>query len=262
MKLINRTSPLSSWTTVLTGQRLSKLMLSHLVGAGILLGLSSPAIAQITQATIVEILDGNEVFVEDGAGSSDRIPAAIDTVVEFQETVVTEDSRAALAFDNGAVGRMGRNSRITVGQCIEVQQGILLAAGPANGCTATFAIGVEGTMYAIVKDENTETHRIQVLEGIVEVALSDESSPEEERIQRISAGEEVTVGPDGRFRARRTLDRQDIRVLLRSGVFNNFEGVLPDIENLEITLNNLYPKIQLPCLPGFRNCSGPIRGLF
>lgn len=217
---------------------------------------------EITEATITEILDGNEVFVEQNEAAANRVPAAVDTIVEFTETVITEDSRAALAFNNGAVGRMGKNSQITVGQCIEVQQGILFAAGPANGCTATFAIGVEGTMYAIAKDEATGSHRIQVLEGSVDATLTDDSSPEAERTQRIQAGEEVTVGPDGRFQARRTLEQQEIRVLLSSSIFEGFAGILPNIGDLETTLKNLHPKIKLPCLPGFQNCSRPIRGLF
>lgn len=240
--------------------------------AGSLLGLApwflfpAAAIAQITQATITEILDGDAVFVEKvdtgGAGNATEVPATVNTLVEFQETVRTEDARAALTFDNGAAGRMGMNSQITVGQCLEVQQGILLVAGPANGCTATFAVGVQGTTYTIAIDDETKVQRIQVLDGIVVVQLTDESLPNAERIQQVRAGEELTLDPDGRIRERRSLTKTEVETLLRSELFNNFAGMLPEIENLELSLRNRYDGVTLPCLPGFQRCREPIRGLF
>ncbi|MEM8638338.1 MAG: hypothetical protein AAGG51_05975 [Cyanobacteria bacterium P01_G01_bin.54] len=254
-------APFSFWKTTPIQLLGRPLALASLWGFGSLLLVSPAAIAQITQATITEILDGDAVFVETGVNDA-RVPATVDTIVEFQETVRTEEARAALAFDNGAVGRMAMNSQITVGQCIEVQQGILLAAGPANGCTATFSIGVQGTTYAIVLDEETGDQRIQVLEGVLDVELTDESSPEPERLQRVRSGEELTIDADGRFGARRPLRQDDIEMLLRNDVFEGFEGTLPGIENLELTLTNLYGGADIPCLPGFQRCTTPIRGLF
>ncbi|MGB0561816.1 MAG: hypothetical protein ACPGVO_08430 [Spirulinaceae cyanobacterium] len=236
-----------------------------LLGLGQFLLLSPVAIAQISQATITEILDGDEVFVETADGGN--IPATVDAIVDFQETVRTEDARAALVFDNGSAGRMGSQSEVTVGQCIEVQQGILLAAGPANGCTATFAIGVQGTIYAIASDPETGDQRLQVLEGVVEVQLTDSSSTSDttaelEPAQQIGTGEELTITADGRLGPRRRLTRREVERLLRSEVFRDFEGTLPGIEKLERALSSRYAGIDLPCLPGFRRCARPIRGLF
>ncbi|MGB0561817.1 MAG: hypothetical protein ACPGVO_08435 [Spirulinaceae cyanobacterium] len=270
-----------------------------------------PAIAQISQATITEIVDGDEVFIEPAGveipDTSELIPAEVDAVAAFQDTIRTEDARAALLFDNGAAGRLGPDSQVMVGQCIEVQAGLLLAAGPANGCTATFAVGVQGTIYTIGVDE-TGNQIVQVLEGEVMVALnenldssesesepasqpdaSDSPSPAqptllkpkqstpnpevlaepaepgdreanheadpptetESLVQTLQAGEKVAITPEGEFGEKSFMSADDILLILGGVLFDDFEQSLPGMANLQATLEELYPDLDLPRLPGF-----------
>lgn len=252
--------------------------------------LPSSAIAQISQATVTEILGGDAVFIERLLIDEDettpdfvRELATENAIAEFQDVIRTEDARTSLLFSNGAAGRLGPNSQITVGQCIEVQQGLLLAAGPANGCTATFAVGVQGTIYAIANQPEEEDSQVYVLEGEVEVTLNAppeseaeetaeptteenplkqaaaESSPDNEpseldpnsRTRRVQAGQSLAISRRG-FGSLRQLSEAEILELLRGSLFDGFRGELPGMGRLQTVLTDLYPNIDLPRLPGFR----------
>lgn len=236
--------PRKPWSIVLMGM---------MVGVAHLLFLQNAAIAQITQATVTEILDGDEVFID---RAQDTEPAAVDSLIEFEETVRTEDSRVALLFDNGAAGRLDENSQITVGQCIEVQQGVLIASGPVNGCTANFTVGVQGTIYTLTVDE-AGNHNVQVLEGEVTVDLQN-STPTSalgpvanQNSATVTAGEEVEITPEGRFGLKRLLSEKEILKILKGDLFDDFEQPLPNMDKLQTALRDLYPGIKLPSLPGF-----------
>lgn len=197
-----------------------------------------PAIAQINQATIQEIIDGDQVFIED-------IPAEVDAVANFQQEVSTKESRAALLFNNNAAGRLGPNSEITVGQCIEVKQGSLLASGPANGCTANFDIGVQGTVYVLEANEEGES-RVKVLEGEVQV-----TSKQQQETQAVGQGKVLAVSPNGRLGKPTPLSQEEVEAILNGVLFNGFDLELPGMSDLQSALKSLYPNINLPRLPGF-----------
>ncbi|NEO87826.1 MAG: hypothetical protein F6J87_26755 [Spirulina sp. SIO3F2] len=308
-------TPPSPWKNSALTPFISGLLVSSLLGMGQLLFVTSPAIAQISQATITEIVDGDEVFIDkvtnpavEGETDGEAVPAEVDAVAQFQETVRTEDARAALLFDNGAAGRIGPNSQIIVGQCIEVKQGLLLAVGPANGCTATFAVGVEGTIYAIAIDE-TGAQAVKVLEGEVIVTLNEpvgndgqdakptlqpdssdaipapepealpkqidpeplspedpvapevsvdeeqpgvESTTEPEfQTQTIQAGEQIAITPAGEFGEKSFISAEDMLLILDGVLFDGFEQELPGMAALQSTIEELYPDLDLPNLPGF-----------
>lgn len=205
----------------------------------LLLGLwPHPASAQITQAVIQEILDGDRVFIEETL-------AVVDAIANFQEKVSTEDARTSLAFSNGAVGRLGPNSQVLIGQCIEVQQGLLLASGPANGCTANFQIGVEGTIYVMeVGDEGIS--QVNVLEGEIVVTGDPNSDP-----VTVSQGNRLEINRQGRIGPVRRLSQADVEAILTGVLFDGFQGELPGMARLQRVLQNLYPDLNLPRLPGF-----------
>lgn len=245
-------------------------LLAAIAGCANLVLLSNAAIAQITEAIVTEIVDGDEVFID---RAQDTVSATVDMAVNFQETIRTEDARAALRFDNGAAGRLGEDSQIVVGQCIEVQQGILLASGPANGCTANFSVAVQGTIYTLEVDESG-THNVQVLEGEVNITLNaptPETAPlspfealwplENPNLETVKAGELLEITPEGRFGPKRVLSEKEILRILNGGLFDDFANPLLGIDKLQTVLNNLYPGVKLPGLPGFEPPRPPVPSL-
>ena len=59
----------------------------------------APVFAQTTQATVQEILDGNQVFIQNRQ-------ASLNDVAQQQQQVRTGNSRTALLFNTGAVARL------------------------------------------------------------------------------------------------------------------------------------------------------------
>ncbi|MDY7020569.1 MAG: hypothetical protein SWJ54_04290 [Cyanobacteriota bacterium] len=139
---------------------LLRLLSSLPVAVGFSL-LNVPALAQVDLAVVQEILDGEEVFIEEQQ-------AKVEDQADLGQLIHTEKSRAGLEFNNGAAGRIGTNSRVTVGQCVEIQQGQVVVSGPANGCIGGFSVSVEGTLYIMETNEDG-TGNIKVLEGAVTV---------------------------------------------------------------------------------------------
>ncbi|MBO9998812.1 MAG: hypothetical protein J7641_07340 [Cyanobacteria bacterium SID2] len=177
-----------------------------------------PATAQITQATIVEILDSDEVFVEEDK-------ASIDQIAEFGQNIHTEDARAGLVFiDDLAVGRLGEDSSAIVGQCVEVQNGQLIASGPVNGCLSGFFVDVRGTIFII--DADDDKGNFKVLEGNIKVR-----NPE--RGQDIEVGQLQQLGRLDRDEPEiRRIDFEDLVKILAGVLFRGFEVKLPNEEKL------------------------------
>lgn len=138
-------------------------------------------VAQVNLAIIQEILDGDQVFIQDHQ-------AKVEDQAEFGQIVLTKASRAGVLFNNGAAGRMDSNSVVTVGQCVEIKQGMILVSGPVNGCIAGFTVGVEGTIY-ILETTDGNTGNIKVLEGTVQVSSNTGTGEPVE----VNEGEKVSV---------------------------------------------------------------------
>ncbi|MEB3290501.1 MAG: hypothetical protein VKI82_11340, partial [Leptolyngbya sp.] len=115
----------------------------------------------VSSATVTEVLDGNQVFIQEQR-------AAVNSVAQRQQRVRTQAARASLRFDNGAVARLSHNSSLVVGQCAQLNRGTLLVNGSLNGCSTTTIAGVRGTIYTMEVTEAGETI-IQVFEGEVTV---------------------------------------------------------------------------------------------
>ncbi len=122
----------------------------------------------ITQATIKEILDGTQVFIQNQQ-------AKVNDVARLRQRVRTGDARAELTFNNGVVARLAKNSILTVGQCARLQKGTLLVNGTANGCTSSIVAAVRGTTYVLEVDESGK-QEVKVLEG--EVVVRREATPD------------------------------------------------------------------------------------
>lgn len=174
-----------------------------------------PATAQITQAIVQEILDKGEVFVQDEK-------ATLQQVAAFNEVVSTKDeSRTALLFSNLAAGRLAPNSIVTVGQCVEIQQGQLVASGPVNGCLGGFVADVQGTIYVMDADKGG---KFQVLEGTVKVEKGNENV-------EVQQGEQVAV-EGGILGQVEKISFEDFVKILKGALFEGFTIPLPNQDKL------------------------------
>lgn len=177
-----------------------------------------PAVAQITQATVAEIIDGDEVFVE-------TEKARLDQIAQFGQVISTEDSRAGLVFlDEIALGRLGEDSSVTVGQCVEVREGQLIASGPVNGCISGFVADVRGTIFIV--DAEDEDGNFKVLEGSVQVASDRLNEP-------IEVGQLQQLGQlDDEEPQVTRIDFEDLVRILSGVLFRGFEVELPNQDRL------------------------------
>lgn len=195
--------------------------------------LQRPALAQIDLAIIQEIIDGDQVFIQDNQ-------AKVEDQAEFGQLVVTKESRAGVIFNNGASGRMNTNSKITVGQCVEIQQGQILVSGPVNGCIAGLTVGVQGTIY-ILETTDGKTGNIKVLEGTVEVTSADGTG---EPI-KVTEGQKAPIY-QGILSQVIPMTPEEIASILLGELFSGF--------NIPITPEGALSSVCSRLLPGF-TCS-------
>ncbi|WP_271254578.1 FecR domain-containing protein [Pseudanabaena sp. Chao 1811] len=121
----------------------------------------APVSAQSTQATVQEILDGNQVFIQNQQ-------AYVNDVASASQQVRTGNSRTALLFNTGAVARLSANSVLRIGQCAQLSRGTILVNGAINACSSGITTGVRGTTYLLEVDESGN-QQVKVLEGEVVV---------------------------------------------------------------------------------------------
>ncbi len=121
----------------------------------------APVSAQSTQATVQEILDGNQVFIQNQQ-------AYVNDVASANQQVRTGNSRTALLFNTGAVARLSANSVLRIGQCAQLSRGTILVNGAINACSSGITTGVRGTTYLLEVDESGN-QQVKVLEGEVVV---------------------------------------------------------------------------------------------
>jgi hypothetical protein len=228
--------------------------LSFAVGFGLL---NVPAFAQIDLAIVQEILDGEEVFIQEQQ-------AKVEDQANLGQLIHTQESRASIEFNNGAAGRIGTNSRVTVGQCVEIKQGQVVVSGPANGCIGGFSVGVKGTLY-IMETTEDGTGNIKVLEGEVEV-----TSQEAGAIPIIlREGQKIGVLP-GVLGQIQDITPEELALILTGELFSGFnipitpEGALQSMcqrivpPNFSCSANGVpTPNIPTPPVPGIPRPSIP-----
>ena len=120
-----------------------------------------PAAAGATpfnNATIRRIIDGREVFI-------DRQPATVDDTADRGQELSTGSSRAEVLFDRRALGFLGNNSLIRLGEdCFRLDRGQVLVNGPQNSCLGTRVLGIRGTTYVLSVREDGN-YDLAVLSG-------------------------------------------------------------------------------------------------
>ena len=215
------------------------------------------AIAQVDLAILTEILgDNNEVFIENQVAQENDDAT-------LGEEVRTEQARAQLDFNTGASGRMTENSAIVVGQCIEVQEGVVVASGPANGCLSGFAVGVQGTTYLMSADEDG-IGTITVLEG--EIQLAPQDNPDDPDALTINAGQRVTGLTQGLALAEITIEQitqEEYEAIITGPLFRGYENPLPDQDKIDEVCERLYGDcVAVGSEPPQPPNGTPVRGLW
>ncbi len=190
--------------------------------------LQQPILAQINQATVTEILDGEAVYIE-------QEPAKIEDKANLGQFVETKESRAGLEFNNGAAGRVGINSQVIVGQCVEVQEGQILVSGPANGCVSGFLIGVQGTLY-ILETNSDGSGNIKVLEGAVQIIPQGTITEPVILIE----GQKINIFP-GILGEIEEITAEEFASILRGPLFSGFNIPITPAGLLQSTCFRLFP---------------------
>ncbi|MEM6840318.1 MAG: FecR domain-containing protein, partial [Cyanobacteria bacterium P01_C01_bin.120] len=194
--------------------------------------------SQVTQARITQILNGNQVYIQNRQ-------AAVNAIANRGQRIHTERSRAELRLNNGAVGRLGRNTALVVGRdCVRVRRGQLLVNGASRGCTNQMVLGVRGTTYVLEVDE-ADNATVTVLEGQVDLILGSSDSantsasastsrlkhpgdgPAPLPVIPLSAGVRVTVDAAGQIQNLQALSQPEFTALLTGPLMANYPQPLP-----------------------------------
>ncbi len=261
-------------------------LLGLMVAVTLLLSPIKPTTAAVTQATITEIIDGNQIFI-------DNQQARLNAVAQAQQQVRTGRTRAQLKFNTGAIGRLSQNSQMIVaGQCFNIQSGTILVNGNVNGCTRSRRLSVRGTTYLVEVTAEDDT-RIIVLEGEVAVTpvsmtkqgfpipwfprpsesrpnsdSDDESRPDSANTQStpqnsnelnvsgetteetfiLKSGEQVSISRLGLRGPILQLTQSEFERLLTGPLFDGFLTELPGIGQIRDVFQQLFPGVSFPSI--------------
>jgi hypothetical protein len=216
----------------------------------LLLGLAAgPAVAR-EGATVQEILDGRELYI-------DQRQARVRQQAVAPQEISTGRSRGQLLFSSGAAGRLTSLSLLRLGSgCFQLERGRILVSGPQSGCTRSARLSVRGTNY-VLEVEGDGAAEIAVLEGSVEVEPLVDGEPSGEPPTTVEAGQRLTLSPEGVALTLLQLSAGDYRRILSGPLFQGFSTPLPGIGSLESYLRRSLPGVTLPpspvtpVLPGF-----------
>jgi len=192
-----------------------------------------PAEAAKARATVTEILDGTEFFIE-------AKPAKVLQQATTPEVVSTKSSRGTLAFSNGAMARINRNSQFKLqSSCFLLTKGQVLISGPQNACIPSMKMAARGTNYVVeVMDDGTT--QLSVLEGVVQLENTD---PRKRGWINPIDRETVRISPTGEILDRRCMVSTDYKAVLKGPLFQGYEKPLPAFHNLS---NLLSANVPLP----------------
>lgn len=215
-------------------------LLSLATGAS--LALAPAPVRANEKATVREILDGKELYIDE------RQAQVKQTAITPQE-ISTRNSRAQLGFASGAAGRLNRFSQLRLGStCFLLSKGQVLVSGPQSGCTRSSRLSVRGTNYVLQVDDDGTTE-LSVLEGAVEVETLQDGTPTGAAPTTVNAGERLRLSPAGVVLALLRLTSGDYGSLLNGPLFQGFTTPLPAIGSLESYIRSYVPGVSLPAAP-------------
>jgi hypothetical protein len=222
-------------------QNYQKLCVLGLMGITITIGIPKIAIAQVTEATIIEILDSDQVFI-----NSQK--ARRNAVGRFNQTVRTRSARTGVRFDTPGGARLDRNSSMIVGKCVRLERGRAVVSGKMgrNGCVGNVEIRPRGTVYVMEMGDDGQG-RVTVLEGAIEVLNPD--NPNRVAIG-LSAGESISLAADGQISPVQKSSEVQLQSI-SAALFEGFQQPLPELEKVAI-LKPIPPQ-QNPALSNDEN---------
>lgn len=208
------------------------------VTAVLLSELLTPLRAEPVRATVQQILDGPETFI-------DQRQAKVKDVATDPQQVSTRNSRAQLLFGSGAAGRLSRHSRLSLGQaCILLEQGQMLVSGRQGACTRSVRLSVRGTNYILEAFDNGDA-AVTSLQGALEVETLRNGEPTGAP-QQLSSGQRLRLLLGPGLSTVIALTPSDYRSLLEGPLFRGFDQRLPDQGALEDYLAANVPGVTLP----------------
>ncbi len=209
----------------------------------LLAGLQAPGAAWAAEsATVREILDGNELYI-------DARQARVNDRAAAPQEVNTRNSRAQLGFASGAAGRLNRFSELRLGTgCFLLAKGQVLVSGKQSGCTRSSRLSVRGTNYVLSVDEQGVSE-LSVLEGSVEVEPLRDGESTGQPVTTVNAGERLRLSPVGVVLTLLKLSSSDYASILGGPLFEGFRAPLPAFGSLESYIRSYVPGVPLPSLP-------------
>ncbi len=208
----------------------------------------------VNRATITEILESSQVYIQERQ-------ARVNDQASLGQRLRTGQARAELRFNTDAVGRLGRNSVLVVGQvgqCAQLQRGMVLFNGAVQGCTPTTTASVRGTTYTLAVDEDGQ-EQIQVLEG--EVSVGSVADPAAQPVP-LRAGQRVRLRAGQVFGAVEPLSQAEFSDLLKGPLFEGFSSRLRSLEQIRGSFERLFPGTSFPLRrPSPRQRLNPLRRL-
>ncbi|AFY69454.1 FecR family protein [Thalassoporum mexicanum PCC 7367] len=190
---------------------------------------------RVTRARIIEILEGNQVFIQNRR-------ARVNDVARERQQVSTRSSRAQLRFNNRAVARLGRNSSLTIGSCgAQLQRGEMLVEGPAPACTSRVTSAVRGTTYTVTIDDSGR-EAFRVWEGRIDV--TPENSNEEAIAVR--GGEAYIFDPRQGDGLVRQISHEEYEDVFSGDLVVDYLDELEDVREIRRIHQDLYPDRVFP----------------
>jgi hypothetical protein len=216
---------------------------ARLLAGGLLLGwllpAALPAGAEGLSATLQEILDGPEIFI-------DSRQARVRDVASEPQQISTRVSRAQLQFSSGASGRMNRHSLMRLGSgCFLLEQGQVLVSGRQNGCTRSVRLSVRGTNYILELFDNGDA-AVTSLQGTVEVETLRNGEPSGEAAITLRSGQRLRQMRAIGLNTVIDLTAADYRGIFEGPLFRGFRERLIDQTALEQHLADRVPGVTLP----------------
>ncbi|MCP9928350.1 FecR domain-containing protein [Cyanobium sp. CH-040] len=205
---------------------------------------AAPAPAPATSAVVQEILDGKELYI-------DQQQARVKQRAAAPQAISTRNSRGQLQFQNGAVGRINRLSRLQLGAaCFQLDRGQILVSGPQAGCTRSARMSVRGTNYVLEVDEQGAAE-LSVLEGTVEVTPLQDGEPDPQASPvTVAAGQRLQLSPEGVVITLLQLAAGDYTSILNGPLFEGFRLPLPAMGALDTYIRANVPGVRIPSVPG------------
>ena len=196
-----------------------------------------PAAAGQERATIQQILDGTELYI-------DARQARVKQQAKPPQVISTGNSRGQLGFASGAVGRINRDSELKLGsRCFLLDCGEVLISGKQSGCTRSARLSVHGTNYVLGLNAAGETI-LSVLEGSIGLEPLRDGQPVAAELSLVNGGQRLELSPQGQVLSLSRLQADDITALLAGPLFAGFTTPLTDQERLNRFLQQAYPEVQ------------------